>query len=123
MNLLQLLTNPSNFMSCLAAGGTGGALSCLDVGGVIGLSLTLPAKTAPFTVQTTTNCTMCSVATGFRPSCRSTLDSIVTDIAAGRDGGACSAQYIDQVRPLAVVFALLAVFLHSDSHKLFSSPF
>ena len=101
LSLLSLLTTPSNFASCIAASGTGGAVSCLDVVGMIKLSNKLPSKTAPYTLATGTNCTMCSVATGFRPSCRSTLDGILGDIAAKRDGGACSGQYIDQVPAVA----------------------
>jgi len=56
-----------------------------------------PQVNKPFGLQTASNCSLCSVPLGFRPSCRVTLDLIATDIATNNDGGSCSSNYYDKV--------------------------
>ena len=97
MDLLSLLTSPNKFVGCTAASGTGRQISCLNLRQLIPFMNQLPQVNAPFSVQSASNCSLCSVQFGMRPSCRATLDLIATDIATNNDDGSCSTSYYDKV--------------------------
>ena len=97
MDLLSLLTSPNKFTGCIAASGTGGQVSCLNLRQLIPLMNQLPQVNAPFTLETASNCSLCSLQSGMRSSCRVTLDLIATDIATNKDDGSCSTSYYDKV--------------------------
>ena len=97
MDLLSLLTSPNKFLGCIAASGTGGQISCLDLRQLIPFMNDAPQVNKPFRLQTASNCSLCNIQLGMRPSCRVTLDLIATDIATNKDGGSCSTNYYDKV--------------------------